>query len=226
MPDSCAELRAINLLITGKPGSGKGTQASLLIQNLQIKHISTGEIFRKEMQSDSDLGRQVNQCVSKGDLVPDQLTNAIVKKVLRAKDYPHGFLLDGYPRTRIQAMALDQMLDELHLKLDAVIHIQASDDTLMTRLAGRRVCTNCQETYHIVSHPPKVEGLCDKCHQPLIQRADDQEASIKIRLDVYNEKTRPLLEYYQEKGLLVEVNGENDPEVVFQEMMQKLGIAR
>jgi len=223
MPDLCGKGKTWNLLITGKPGSGKGTQASLLIQNLNIKHISTGEIFRREMQSDSELGRQVKTLVQKGELVPDPLTNAIVKKALQAKDYPHGFLLDGYPRTKDQAVMLDEMLQELKLKLDGVIQIRASDQTLLSRLAGRRVCTNCQEIYHIVSHPPQVEGICDKCQHPLIQRPDDQEAAIKIRLDVYNEKTRPLLEYYQNQGLLWEINGEQDPESVYQEIIKKLG---
>lgn len=224
MPGSCGKANAWNLLITGKPGSGKGTQATLLIQNLNIKHISTGEIFRREMQSDSELGRQVVAYVQKGELVPDHVTNAIVKKVLQAKDYPHGFLLDGYPRTKDQAIQLDAMLAELKLKLDAVIQIQAQDHTLLTRLAGRRVCTNCQETYHVVSHPPKVAGICDKCQYPLIQREDDQEEAIQIRLEVYNEKTKPLLDYYRQQGLLMEVNGERDPEEVLKEIIARLGM--
>ncbi len=213
----------INLLIMGKPGAGKGTQAKRLLDYYQLKHISTGNIYRDEIKKHSKIGIEAEKYLSEGNLVPDKMTNDIVKDVLCKKDYPKGFMLDGYPRTDAQACALDSMLEGLGIKLTAVINVEVEDEVLMHRMAGRRVCSNCGETYHVEYHPPRVEGICDYCGHKLIQREDDLEESVMNRLNIYNEKTRPLLEHYQKKGILMVVDGSKPTEEVFKEIVDRLG---
>lgn len=213
----------INLLIMGKPGAGKGTQASKLLKHYDLMHISTGEIFREEIEQDTAIGREVESYIEAGDLVPDDITNDIVEEVLHRKDYPNGFMLDGYPRTRAQAEALDDIMEHLDIHLTAVINVSVDDDVLLHRMAGRRVCPNCGKTYHVIYHPPKKEGICDVCGHTLIQREDDKEESVLNRLSIYNEKTRPLLDYYEKKGLLMVVDGEQPAGVVFNTIIRKLG---
>ncbi len=213
----------INLLIMGKPGAGKGTQASRLLEHFQLTHISTGDIYREEMAKDSEIGRLAKEYIGKGELVPDDITNDIVKQVLNKKDYPKGFMLDGFPRTKTQAIALDKMMEDLGIKLTSVINVDVDDSVLLERMAGRRVCSNCGATYHIHFHPPVKECVCDLCGHPLIQREDDLEESVLNRLKIYNEKTKPLLDYYKKKGLLFIVNGEQAKDEVFNIITQKLG---
>jgi len=213
----------INLLIMGKPGAGKGTQSTKILEYYQLTHISTGDIYREEMAKDSEIGKIAKNYISKGELVPDDVTNDIVSGVLSKKNYPNGFMLDGYPRTIAQAIALDKMLKDLGISLSAVINVEVDDSVLLERMAGRRVCSNCNATYHISFHPSKVEGICDLCGHKLIQRADDKESSVLNRLRIYNEKTRPLLEYYKDKNLLFVVDGEKSKEEVFQVIKNKLG---
>lgn len=212
----------INLLIMGKPGAGKGTQSKKLLDHYQLFHISTGNIYREEIKKDSVIGREAKKYLSEGNLVPDKMTNDIVKKVLRTADYPNGFMLDGYPRTDAQADALDDMLDELGIRLTAVINVEVRDEVLLHRMAGRRVCSNCGQTYHVDYHPPKVDGICDYCGHKLIQREDDLEESVMNRLNIYKEKTKPLLDHYERKGLLMVVDGEQTSNKVFDEIVKRL----
>jgi adenylate kinase len=207
----------------GKPGAGKGTQAQKLLKHYELTHISTGDIYREEIKKGSEIGIEANKYISKGDLVPDDMTNDIVRKVLNKKNYSNGFMLDGYPRTKTQAKALDRMLKDLGIKLTTVINVDVKDDILLKRMAGRRVCSNCGETYHVDFHPPKEPGICDVCHHKLIQRVDDLEKSVKNRLAIYKKETKPLLHYYQKSDLLMVVDGERPSDVVFNEIVKRLG---
>jgi len=212
-----------NLLIMGKPGAGKGTLAAVILENYHLKHISTGDIYREEMQKESPIGLLAKSYINGGKLVPDDITNEIVENVLKnTKEYPNGFMLDGYPRTISQAGTLDKMLTDLNLKLDLVVNVDISEPVLMRRITGRRICSVCQETYHIENKPPKVQGICDVCGGTLIQRKDDTEEAVATRLAVYNEKTKPLLEYYQDKEMLFTVNGELPAEVIFKDIVKRL----
>jgi len=213
----------INLLIMGKPGAGKGTQATKLLRHYKLKHISTGDIYRDEIKKCSSIGVEAKKYLDEGNLVPDKMTNDIVWEVLSRKDYPNGFMLDGYPRTRTQAEALDEMLCRLNINLGAVINVNVDDEVLLHRMAGRRVCSSCGHTYHVAYHPPKIEGICDYCGHELIQRPDDLEESVMNRLSIYNEKTKPLIDYYDEKDLLVVINGEQSTTKVFHDIIKKLG---
>ncbi len=213
----------INLLIMGKPGAGKGTQSKKLLKHYKLTHISTGNIYREEIKKGSAIGVEAKKYLDEGNLVPDKMTNDIVWEILCKKDYPNGFMLDGYPRTRAQAEALGEMLSSLEISLTAVINVDVKDEVLLHRMAGRRVCSNCGHTYHIDYHPPKKDGICDNCGHELIQRPDDLEESVMNRLAIYNEKTKPLLDYYDELGLLVVIDGEQPSAKVFQEIINKLG---
>lgn len=213
----------INLLIMGKPGAGKGTQSKKLLKHFKLTHISTGNIYREEIKKGSVIGVEAKKYLDEGNLVPDKMTNDIVWDILNNKDYPNGFMLDGYPRTRAQAEALDEMLNSLGISLTAVINVDVKDEVLLHRMAGRRVCSNCGHTYHVDYHPAKREGICDNCGHSLIQRPDDLEESVMNRLSIYNEKTKPLLDYYDELGLLVVIDGEQSSTKVFNEIINKLG---
>ena len=213
----------INLLIMGKPGAGKGTQSKKLLKHYQLEHISTGNIYRDEIKKGSEIGIEAKKYLDQGNLVPDKMTNDIVWEILSKKDYPNGFMLDGYPRTRAQAEALDEMLCRLNIGLTSVINVDVKDDVLLHRMAGRRVCPSCGHTYHTDFHPPKTEGICDYCGNELIQRPDDLEESVMNRLAIYNEKTKPLLDYYDEKQLLVVIDGEQATNKVFHDIISKLG---
>jgi adenylate kinase len=213
----------INLLIMGKPGAGKGTQSTKLLKHYHLTHISTGDIYRDEIKKGSEIGIEAKKYLDQGNLVPDKMTNEIVWEILNKKEYPNGFMLDGYPRTTAQAVALDEMLRKLKINLTAVINVHVKDEVLLHRMAGRRVCLNCGHTYHADYHPPKLEGVCDICGHNLIQRPDDLEESVMNRLAIYNEKTKPLLEYYSEKGLLMVIDGEQSTTKVFHDIINKLG---
>ncbi|MBI9008940.1 MAG: adenylate kinase [Tenericutes bacterium] len=213
----------MNLLIMGKPGAGKGTQATKLLEYYNLDHVSTGNIYREEIKKNSVIGKEAMKYLAQGNLVPDKMTNEIVKELLSKENYPNGFMLDGYPRTEAQAEALDIMLEELNIKLTAVINVSVDDEVLLHRMAGRRVCSNCGQTYHVDYHPPVVTGICDFCGSKLMQRDDDLEESVMNRLSIYNEKTKPLLEYYHRKGLLVVIDGEQDSNKVFKDIIESIG---
>ncbi len=194
----------------GPPGAGKGTQAEYIVQQFQIPHISTGDAFRLAMKEKTDLGLKAQEFVNKGLYVPDEITNGIVKERLQQPDCANGFLLDGFPRTISQADALTAMLDEMDKKLELALNIKVDRALLLARLTGRRICKECGATYHVIFNPPAQEGTCDKCAGELYQRSDDTEEKVGTRLDEYISKTTPLLQYYQDAGILKEVDGERD----------------
>lgn len=212
----------MNVIFMGPPGAGKGTQAERIVNTFHIPHISTGDAFRLAMSQGTSLGIEAKGYVDKGLLVPDEITNGIVRERLQQSDCEKGFLLDGFPRTIAQADALQGILEQLGKKLDHVININVDRDRLLARLTGRRICKSCGATYHVMFNPPKQEGVCDKCQGELYQRSDDTEERVGTRLDEYVSKTKPLLVYYQEKGLLREVDGEQDIDKVTTEICSLL----
>jgi len=195
----------MDMILLGLPGVGKGTQAKKLEDKLEIPHIATGDIFRKAIKNETSLGKKAKSFIDAGELVPDEVTIGIVEERLTEADCKDGFILDGFPRTIAQAEALDQILAEQNRKLDLAIYLQAEIDILVERLAGRRVCVDCGATYHVKNDPPAVEGVCDKCGGEVIQRSDDQKETVKKRIEVNKEKTAKLADYYQNKGILHEV---------------------
>lgn len=200
----------MNILFMGPPGAGKGTQAEHIVSEFQIPHISTGDAFRAAMSQGTPLGIEAKAYVDKGLLVPDEITNGIVRDRLAQPDCSAGFLLDGFPRTIQQAESLDLMLDQLEKKIDVVFNLVVDRSLLLARLTGRRICKSCGATYHVIFNPPAQEGICDKCSGELYQRSDDTEEKVGTRLDEYSNKTAPLLDYYRNKGILREVDGEQD----------------
>jgi len=190
----------------GPPGAGKGTQAALASAKLEVPAIATGGIFREAIAQESAMGKQIAQFVNAGLLVPDKLTNAIVAERLKSKDCKTGFILDGYPRSLTQAKALDAYLQKASRTLDRVLYFKVDAPVVIERMGKRRICTQCGQTYNLVSQPPKKEGVCDKCGGRLAMRVDDQPESIRKRLDIYEETTSPLLQYYEKKGLLSVLN--------------------
>mgnify|MGYP001945835415 FL=1 len=209
----------LRLVLLGPPGAGKGTQASAIISKYSIPHISTGDIFRANIKNGTELGKQVEAYMNKGLLVPDELVVSIVKDRLTEEDCKDGFLLDGFPRTVNQAEALDEELKKMNLKLDKVVNIQVGKEILIERAIGRRICKNCGATYHIKFNPPKEENICDKCGGKLHQRDDDKVETVEKRIEVYHEQTKPLIEYYDKKGLLLNVDGTKPVEEVFNEII-------
>lgn len=197
----------MRLVLLGPPGAGKGTQASAIVERYKIPHISTGDIFRANIKGGTELGIQAKSYMDKGLLVPDELVVDIVKGRLTEDDCKNGFLLDGFPRTVKQAEALDSELKAMGIKLDRVVNIQADKDILIQRAIGRRICKECGATYHIKYNPPKVEGICDLDNSPLYQRDDDNEETVTTRINVYLEQTQPLIDYYREKGLILDIDG-------------------
>lgn len=197
----------MRLVLLGPPGAGKGTQASAIVERYKIPHISTGDIFRANIKGGTELGIQAKSYMDKGLLVPDELVVDIVKDRLTEDDCKNGFLLDGFPRTVKQAEALDSELKAMGIKLDRVVNIQADKDILIQRAIGRRICKECGATYHIKYNPPKVEGICDLDNSPLYQRDDDNEETVTTRINVYLEQTQPLIDYYREKGLILDIDG-------------------
>lgn len=192
----------------GAPGVGKGTQASLLAEVQGVPHISAGDILRQEMKSGTQLGMEAKDFVNQGKLVPDELIISIIRNTLNSENYQKGFILDGFPRTIVQAAALDKLLNELNRKISIAINIDVSTDEIIKRLSGRRVCENCKESFHIEFKLPKEKDKCDRCGGKLIIRADDKPETIKNRLEVYKNMTEPLIDYYQTKGLLKNISGD------------------
>lgn len=211
------------VILLGPPGSGKGTQAKYISKKYAIPHISTGDIFRKNISEKTELGVKAKEYIDKGQLVPDELTIEIVKSRIVEEDCRNGFLLDGFPRTIAQAEALESMLETLNKSLSSVLNIQVSDEKLIERLSGRRVCPACGASYHVVTLPSPKGNLCGVCGAALIQRADDSEETIKNRLVVYKKQTHPLIEYYKAKGLLSDINGEQDIDKVLVDICNVLG---
>lgn len=213
----------MDLVLMGLPGAGKGTQAEMIVEKYGIPHISTGDMFRAAMKEGTPLGKQAKAYMDAGDLVPDEVTNGIVRERLSKQDCEKGFLLDGFPRTVPQAEALDAMLEEMNRGIDYVLHIDVDREKLMERLTGRRICCNCGATYHMVFNPPKQSGICDKCGGELYQREDDNEATVSNRLEVNIAQQEPLLAYYKNKGILKTIDGNRKIEEVFQDVDALIG---
>ncbi|AKO90815.1 adenylate kinase [Priestia filamentosa] len=213
----------MNLVLMGLPGAGKGTQAEQMVEYYNIPHISTGDMFRAAIKEGTDLGVKAKQFMDKGELVPDEVTIGIVRERLAKDDCKEGFLLDGFPRTVAQAEALENILEELKRPLDYVINIDVDQDILMERLTGRRICKNCGATYHLVFNPPSQEGTCDKCGGELYQREDDNPETVSNRLAVNVKQSQPLLDFYNQKGYLRNIKGDQDITKVFEDIRALLG---
>jgi adenylate kinase len=213
----------MNLVLMGLPGAGKGTQAEKIVEKYGIPHISTGDMFRAAMKEGTELGLKAKSFMDQGALVPDEVTIGIVRERLSKDDCQKGFLLDGFPRTVPQAEALEDILAELNKKIDYVLNIDVDQDILMERLTGRRICKSCGATYHLVFNPPVQEGVCDKCGGELYQRADDNAETVTNRLQVNVEQTKPLLNFYETKGYLRNIDGQQDINKVFSDVDSLLG---
>jgi len=210
----------MKLIFLGPPGVGKGTQAALLSEKYDIPQISTGEVLRQAVENKDELGLIAQKYMDKGELVPDDVVIGIVKN--KAVNLPNGFILDGFPRTIAQAEALDEMLESFGYSIDAVIQIVAEDEVLVERLSGRMTCKECGRNYHIVNMPPKKAGICDECGGELIIRDDDRPGSIRNRIKVYNEKTTPLVSYYENSGKLVQIGGDGSIEKIYKNIIDVL----
>ncbi len=197
----------MNLIFLGPPGAGKGTQAKTTSKTYGILHISTGDIFRKAVADRTELGKQVKEIMERGDLVPDNLTISLVKERLAEDDVKHGYILDGFPRTVLQAEELAEFQ-----KIDAVINFQLSKEEIIRRLSGRRICSGCGAIYHITDYPPRVPGICDKCGEKLYHREDDKVEAVEKRLEVYNNQTEPLISFYRARNLLYDIDSSINPE--------------
>jgi adenylate kinase len=216
----------MNIILMGPQGAGKGTQADSVGPKLGLAKLSTGELFRAAIATGSELGQQVKGPYDRGELIPDDLTLGIVEERLEELDEDpdvNGALFDGFPRTRAQAEGLDAVLEKRGERIDAVVEISVPREVLVERLAGRRVCPNCGSTYHVVFNPPKGDGVCDRCGGTVVQREDDTPEAIGRRLDLYEEKTAPLLNFYAERGLLKRVSGEQSIDAVTEDVLAAIG---
>lgn len=208
----------MNIILMGLPGAGKGTQASKIIKKYPIPHISTGDMFRLAIKNETELGMEAKSYMDKGELVPDSVTIGIVRERLSQSDAKDGFLLDGFPRTVEQAEALNEIMDELGTKIDRTINVDVDEEELINRLTGRRICEVCGTAYHLVFNPPKQEGVCDLDGGKLYQREDDNPETVANRLEVNLKQTQPLLDFYKDQGILVNVDGSKDIDDVFVEI--------
>lgn len=213
----------MKIIMLGAPGAGKGTQAKQIADKYSIPHISTGDIFRANLKAGTELGKKAKEYMDQGLLVPDELTCDLVMDRIAQDDCKNGFVLDGFPRTIPQAEALDAALTKINQKMDYAIDVDVPDDNIINRMSGRRACLNCGATYHIVSIPTKVEGVCDRCGNQVVLRDDDQPETVKKRLDVYHAQTQPLIDYYQKQGILKSVDGTQPMEKVFDAIVEILG---
>jgi adenylate kinase len=214
----------LNLILLGPPGAGKGTQAARLKEKFDLAHLSTGDMLREAVAADSEVGREAKGIMAEGRLVPDDLINHLVGDRIAQPDCARGFILDGFPRTIAQAEALDRLLAERDLKLDAVIEIEVDDDALVARIGGRFACARCGTLYHDTTKPTRVEGVCDVCGSTeFTRRADDNPETVRARLQSYHDQTAPLLPYYRDKGLLVTVDGMAEIDQVTDEILRRIG---
>lgn len=213
----------MKLILLGPPGAGKGTQACEITKKYNVPHISTGDIFRKNIKEGTPLGTKAKEYMDKGLLVPDELVVAIVEDRLKEKDCENGFLLDGFPRTVNQAKALDRVLDNMNTGLDKVLNIEVDKNILVDRAVGRRICKDCGSTYHTLFNKSKVEGKCDICSGDLYQRNDDKKETVSKRIEVYLNETAPLAQYYSDKGLIENINGDQEINKVFDDIVLALG---
>ncbi|MDD2621298.1 MAG: adenylate kinase [Syntrophomonadaceae bacterium] len=212
----------MNIILMGPPGAGKGTQAELIKAIYPIPHISTGDMFRDAVSNGTELGKEAQKYMEAGKLVPDKVTIGIVEERLAQSDCAKGFLLDGFPRTTVQADALNQALLKLNKKVEVALNIAAPNEILIERLSGRVSCKECKKVYNLSYNPPAKTGVCDICAGEIIQRSDDRGETVAKRLEVYNEQTAPLLDYYSKKSVLHNLNGNRDSRVVFEDVVKIL----
>ena len=208
----------MKIIMLGAPGAGKGSQASRIAKEYQLPHISTGDIFRANLKEETELGKRAKSFMDKGELVPDDITIAMLLDRIHKEDCKNGYILDGFPRTIPQAEALKEALAKKNEKIDLALDVEASDELIIKRMAGRRTCPACGAIYHIVTLPPKTEGICDRCGADLIQRKDDNEETVKNRLKIYHEVTEPLISYYKQEGILEEIDGAEELDKVFEKV--------
>ena len=213
----------MKIIMLGAPGAGKGTQAKQIADKYGIPHISTGDIFRANLKQGTELGKKAKEYMDQGLLVPDELTCDLVMDRIGQEDCTNGFVLDGFPRTIPQAEALDKALANINEKMDYAVDVDVPDENIVNRMSGRRACINCGATYHIVSIPTKVEGICDRCGEKVVLRDDDQPETVKKRLNVYHEQTQPLIDYYKKQDILKTVDGTQPMEQVFGAIVEILG---
>ena len=212
----------MNLILLGPPGAGKGTQAQMIVDRYHLPQISTGDILRAAVKEGTSLGKQAKTLMDRGQLVPDEVVIGIIDERLRASDCKTGFILDGFPRTNPQAEALQAILTKIGKSVDHVINIEVDPEELVRRLTGRRTCNNCGGMFHILFHPPKKEGVCDRCGGTLYQREDDGEETIRTRLKEYQKLTAPLIQYYQNKKLLRSIRGVGGQNQIFEQIIRVL----
>jgi len=212
----------MKIIMLGAPGAGKGTQAKMIAEKCGIPHISTGDIFRANIKNGTELGAKAKEYMDKGLLVPDELVCDLVVDRIQQADCEKGYILDGFPRTIPQAEALENALNAIEQKLDYAIDIDVPDENIINRMSGRRACVGCGATYHVLFNPTKVEGKCDVCGESLILRDDDKPETVKKRLDVYHTQTQPLIDFYTERKVLVEVDGTQSMDKVFDDIMKIL----
>ncbi len=212
----------MNIIMLGAPGAGKGTQAAMIAEKYGIPHISTGDIFRMNIKENTELGQKAKVYIDRGDLVPDELTTNLVSDRIRKPDCEKGFILDGFPRTINQAECLEKELQELGLRIDYAIDVDVPDEVIVGRMSGRRFCPDCNAIYHMVTHRPKKDGICDRCGARLVFREDDAPETVQKRLDVYHAQTEPLIRFYGDRDLLKTLDGTRNPEEVFRDIMTLL----
>ena len=213
----------MKIIMLGAPGAGKGTQAKQIADKYSIPHISTGDIFRANIKNGTELGKKAKQYMDQGALVPDELTCDLVMDRIQQDDCKNGFVLDGFPRTIPQAEALDAALGKINEKMDYAIDVDVPDENIVNRMSGRRACLNCGATYHLISIPPKVEGICDRCGSEIVLREDDKPETVQKRLKVYHEQSQPLIDYYKNQGILKSVDGTQPMDEVFKAIVTILG---
>lgn len=213
----------MRIILLGPPGAGKGTQAAGIVEKYNIPHISTGDIFRKNIKEGTELGKKAKGFIDQGLLVPDELTVGLVTDRISQPDCKNGFMLDGFPRNVAQAQHLDKYLKEVGISLDKVVNIEVDKDILVGRAVGRRICKSCGATYHVEFNPPKVDGVCDVCGGELYQRADDNEETVSKRIQVYLDETKPLVNYYSQEGITANINGQQSIDKVFADIVNALG---
>lgn len=213
----------MRIILLGPPGAGKGTQAAGIVEKYNIPHISTGDIFRKNIKEGTDLGRKAKEYIDQGLLVPDELTVGLVTDRITQADCKNGFMLDGFPRNVAQAEHLDAFLHQVNISLDKVVNIEVDKSILVGRAVGRRICKSCGATYHVEFNPPKVEGVCNVCQGELYQRADDTEETVSKRIQVYLDETKPLVDYYSSQGIIANINGQQSINTVFEDIVNALG---
>ena len=212
----------MNLLIIGAPGVGKGTMSNLLIEDYKLVHVSTGDMLRQAIADKTKVGQIAEGYMSKGQLVPDEVIHDIIVERLSKDDIKQGFLFDGYPRTESQAIDLSKILTELNLKIDGVINLQIDDEVVVKRITGRRTCSKCGSIYNIYFGNSKVDGICDKCKETLSIRKDDNEESLKIRLNEFHKNTQPVIDYYEKQGIVYHVNGDQTIEGEYNDIKKVL----